>query len=61
MTWFLITFTVAVVWVLSLLVHPFGKCWACRGKGNIRRKGSRRAPKCWLCKGSEPVHASAAR
>ena len=36
----------------SLLVHPFGRCWLCRGKGNIRRKGSRRAPKCPLCKGA---------
>jgi hypothetical protein len=51
MTAFLILFTIAAVWVASLLVHPFGRCWLCRGKGNIRRKGGRRAPKCPLCKG----------
>ena len=47
----LIGFAVAALWVLSLLVHPFGRCWLCGGKGNLRRKGSRRAPKCWACKG----------
>jgi hypothetical protein len=47
---FLIGFAVAV-WIGSLVVHPFGKCWLCRGKGNIRRKRSGRAPKCPLCKG----------
>ena len=51
MTTFLIAFGLAAAWVLSLLVHPFGRCWLCGGKGNIRRKGSRRAPKCPLCKG----------
>jgi hypothetical protein len=51
MTAFLICFAIAVVWVLSLLVKPFGRCWLCHGKGNIRRKGSRRAPVCPLCKG----------
>ncbi len=52
MTAFLIVSAAAVAWVLSLYLKPFGKCWACRGKGNIRRKGRRRAPKCWLCKGA---------
>ena len=42
-------FAVAVVWLLSLLVHPFGRCWRCWGKRVIRRK--RRTRKCWLCKG----------
>ena len=51
MTAFLVLFAVAVVWVLSLLLKPFGRCWLCRGKGNLRRKGSRRAPVCPLCKG----------
>ena len=51
MTAFLILFAVAVLWAGSLLVHPFGRCWLCRGKGNIRREGRRRAPKCPLCKG----------
>jgi hypothetical protein len=48
---FLIIFALAALWVGSLVVHPFGRCWLCRGKGNIRRKRSRRAPKCPLCKG----------
>ena len=52
MTTFLILAGLAAAWVLSLLVHPFGRCWLCRGKGNIRRKGRRRAPKCPLCKGA---------
>lgn len=51
MTVLLIVFAAVVFWVLSLLVKPFGLCWLCRGKGNIRRKRSRRAPKCPLCKG----------
>jgi len=50
MSVFLALFAVAALSVLSLLVRPFGKCWRCRGKGNIR-KGRRRAPKCWACKG----------
>jgi hypothetical protein len=48
---FLIMFAAVAVWIGSLLVHPFGRCWLCRGKGNIRRKGRRRAPKCPLCHG----------
>ena len=48
---FLIIFGGVVVWLLSLLVHPFGRCWLCRGEGQIRRKGRRRAPKCPLCRG----------
>jgi hypothetical protein len=52
MTAFLIVFAVVTAWVLSLLVHPFGRCLLCRGKGNRRRKGKRRAPKCRLCKGA---------
>ena len=48
----LIGFAVAVLWVGSLLVKPFGRCWLCGGKGNLRRKGSRRAPRCPLCKGT---------
>jgi hypothetical protein len=48
---FLIVFAAAVMWVLSLIFRPFGRCWRCRGKGNLRRKGSRRAPKCPMCKG----------
>ena len=51
MTAFLIIFAIAAAWLASLLLKPFGKCLLCRGKGNIRRKGKRRAPKCPLCKG----------
>jgi hypothetical protein len=50
-TAFLVLFAIAAAWVLSLLVKPFGCCWLCRGKGNLRRKRSRRAPKCPPCKG----------
>ena len=46
---FLILFCVVVFWVLSLLARPFGRCWACRGRG-VRVTGTR-ARKCWLCKG----------
>jgi hypothetical protein len=52
MTTFLILFALAVVWVLSLIVHPFGRCLLCRGKGNLRRKRRRRAPVCTLCHGA---------
>lgn len=40
---------IAVFWLLTLLVKPFGRCWLCGGKG-MRVRG-RRARKCWLCKG----------
>jgi DnaJ-class molecular chaperone len=48
---FLIILAAAAFWALTLLVKPFGKCWLCRGKGNIVRKGKRKAPKCRACKG----------
>jgi hypothetical protein len=48
-TTFLIWSGVAVAWILSLLVRPFGACWLCLGRGNLRRKG--RAPRCLLCGG----------
>jgi hypothetical protein len=48
---FLLVSGIFAFWVLSLLARPFGRCWRCGGKGNIRKKGRRRAPKCWLCKG----------
>jgi len=40
---------IAAAWILTLLVHPFGRCFLCWGKG-MRIKG-RKARKCWLCKG----------
>ena len=58
MTTFLILAGLAAAWVLSLLVHPFGKCWLCRGKGNIRRKGRRRAPKCRAVQGRQAPPAA---
>jgi hypothetical protein len=51
MTAYLAVLALGAVWVISLLVHPFGKCWRCGGRGNIVRKGRRTAPKCRVCKG----------
>jgi hypothetical protein len=45
-TAFLITTGLAVFWVLSLLVHPFGRCPLCWGA-----RVSRRGRRCALCKG----------
>jgi hypothetical protein len=45
----LIGFAIAAAWIASLYVKPFGRCWRCRGKGNIRR--GRRAPVCPRCRG----------
>jgi hypothetical protein len=36
-TLFLIAAAIFAAWVLSLYVHPFGKCWRCRGKRVIIR------------------------
>ena len=47
----LIAFAIAAAWIGSLYVKPFGKCRRCGGKGNLHRKGSRRAPVCPRCKG----------
>ncbi len=49
MTTFLIIACLAAFWVLSLLVHPFGRCWLCRG-GRVRVKG-RKARRCRACNG----------
>jgi hypothetical protein len=49
-TTFLFLFAVASAWVLSLLVRPFGKCIACRGR-RVRVSG-RRASRCRLCGGA---------
>jgi hypothetical protein len=45
----LIAFGLAAAWVLSLLVHPFGRCWLCRGRRVLVH--GRRARSCPLCKG----------
>ena len=52
MTMYLIMLAAVAVWLISLLVHPFGRCWRCGGRGNIVRRGHRRAPRCRVCKGS---------
>jgi hypothetical protein len=39
-----------VTWVGSLCVKPFGRCWRCGGRGNIRR--GNRAPACPRCHGA---------
>ena len=53
---FLIGAAILAAWVLSLLVHPFGRCWLCRG-GRVRVKG-RKARKCRARQrlGSRTVH-----
>ena len=48
----LIAFAIVVIWVGSLYVRPFGRCGRCRGRGNLHRKGSRRAPVCPRCHGA---------
>jgi DnaJ-class molecular chaperone len=45
----LIGFAAAAAWVLFLYVSPFGRCWRCRGRGNVKR-GHRR-PVCPRCHG----------
>jgi hypothetical protein len=42
-------FGAVVIWLGSLYVKPFGRCWLCHGHGNLQR--GRRAPVCPLCKG----------
>jgi hypothetical protein len=36
-------------WLGSLYARPFGSCWRCGGRGNLRRNG--RAPVCPSCHG----------
>jgi hypothetical protein len=48
----LIGFAIVIAWLLSLLVHPFGKCWRCRGRRVLIVKGARKARTCWACKGA---------
>jgi len=63
MTVFLAVFAVTALWVLSLLVHPFGRCWRCGGKGNLprNRRGRGRAPKCWRCKGKRRIQRAGSK
>jgi hypothetical protein len=55
----LIAFAITDAWLLSLYVRPFGRCWRCGGRGNLHRKGSRRAPVCPACKGMNGGSGSA--
>ena len=48
---FLAAAGLVTAWLASLYFKPFGACWRCGGRGNIVRKGKRKAPKCWACKG----------
>jgi hypothetical protein len=61
-TLFLIAAGLLSLWIGSLYVHPFGRCWRCRGKRLIVRRKPRKAkpgkkPKmprpvtCRVCKG----------
>ncbi|SRR5258708_2271432 len=49
----LIGFAIVSLWVLSLYLHPFGRCPRCRGKRMvIRGTGKRPRPvQCKRCKG----------
>jgi hypothetical protein len=49
----LIGFAITAGWLLSLWVHPFGRCLRCRGR-RVLMKGSGKRPrprKCRVCKG----------
>ena len=49
----LIGLAVLALWLLSLWVHPFGKCIRCRGRRVVMR-GSKKRPRpvrCRVCKG----------
>jgi hypothetical protein len=65
MTAFLLIAAAVAAWLVSLWVHPFGRCLRCRGQGHVirhkprpaRRKGKPRKPRppkvttCKACKG----------
>ena len=48
----LLVVAIVAVWVLTLVVRPFGNCWRCRGKRVLINKGRKKARKCWACKGT---------
>jgi hypothetical protein len=50
---FLIGFAAFALWVLSLYLHPFGKCPRCRGKRVVMRGSKRRLRpvRCRVCNG----------
>jgi hypothetical protein len=51
-TTFLIVSALTAAWLLSLLVHPFGKCWLCRGRRVRVARGRRKARRCRACRGT---------
>ena len=58
---FLIVSGLAAAWVLSLLVHPFGRCWLCRGKARSAVKGRRRPASAGLARAPAAASGSAPR
>jgi hypothetical protein len=49
----LIAFALLCAWLLSLWLHPFGRCPRCRGRRMlIRGRRKPRPARCWLCKGA---------
>jgi hypothetical protein len=48
----LISLAILAVWLLSLWVHPFGKCHRCRGRRMVIKGKKRPRPvQCRVCKG----------
>jgi hypothetical protein len=54
----LVAFAIFAAWIVSLWLHPFGKCPRCRGRRVVikgkRRANAKRPPKpvqCRVCKG----------
>jgi hypothetical protein len=49
----LISLAILAVWLLSLWVHPFGKCPRCHGKRMVIKRSSKRPRpvQCRVCKG----------
>jgi hypothetical protein len=44
--------TLASLWLVPLLVHPFGRCWLCGGKGNCGTRDPAGRPAARWAKGS---------
>lgn len=61
MTGFLVGLAVVGLWLGSLYVRPFGRCWRCGGTGHLKRRRGRRAPKCPRCKGLRRIQRRGSR
>ncbi len=58
----LIGLAVPALWLLSLWVHPFGRCWRCRGRRIVMRRGRKRPRPVRVCKGvGRPQRTGSAR